>query len=111
MGGRCRDVISVAEPAGSTSTTASQTSSTICVRVAANEVRLSLCELQRDTLDAGLQRFDASDHMPVAIGGDSLGDAFMQGMLDYIAQGPDSLDEVLADIEEARREVMAQTDP
>ena len=81
------------------------------LKVAANEVRVSLCELQRDTLDAGLQRFDASDHMPVTIGGDWLGDAFMQGMADYIAQGPDSLDEVLSDIEAARREVIAQTDP
>ena len=81
------------------------------IRVAANEVRLSLCELQRDTLDAGLQRFDASDHMPVAIGGDWLGGAFMQGMADYIAQGPDSLDEVLSDIEAARREVIGQTEP
>ena len=50
------------------------------LKVAANEVRVSLCELQRDTLDAGLQRFDASDHMPVAIGGDWLGDVFKQGM-------------------------------
>ena len=80
------------------------------LRVAANEVRVSLCELQRDTLDAGLQRFDASDHMPAAIGG-MAGEAFMQGMVDYIAQGPDSLDEVLADIEAARREVIAQTEP
>ena len=81
------------------------------LKVAANEVRVSLCELQRDTLDAGLQRFDASDHMPEVIGGDWLGGAFLQGMIDYVAQGPDSHDEVLADIEAARREVMAQTEP
>ncbi len=86
------------------------------LRVAANEVRVSLCEVQRDTLNAGLQRFDASEHMPVAIGGEESSDgiepgAFLQGMLDYVIRGPDSLDEVLADIEEARRGVMAQTEP
>ena len=57
------------------------------LRVAANEVRVSLCEVQRDTLNAGLQRFDASEHMPVAIGGQESSDgiepgAFLQGMLD-----------------------------
>jgi len=50
-----------------------------------NEVRVRLCELQRDTLVAGLQRSDASDEMPVKIGGVSdtgQRGAFLQAMLD-----------------------------
>jgi serine/threonine protein kinase/ABC-type glycerol-3-phosphate transport system substrate-binding protein len=69
-----------------------------------NEVRVQLCELQRDTLVAGLQRPDASDEMPVEIGGVSdLGQrgAFLQAMLDYVDEGPTSLDDVLASIDAA----------
>jgi serine/threonine protein kinase/ABC-type glycerol-3-phosphate transport system substrate-binding protein/DNA-binding SARP family transcriptional activator len=72
---------------------------------AANAVREQLCETQRDTIAAGLQRPDASDEMPEAIGGfndeSQRRGAFLQGMLDYVDEGPDSLDRVLADIDAA----------
>jgi hypothetical protein len=71
---------------------------------AANAVRVQLCETQRDTIVAGLQRPDASDEMPVSVGGLSDTDqrgAFLQGMLDYVNDGPESLDGVLAEIDAA----------
>ena len=68
-----------------------------------NTVRVQLCALQRDTLIAGLQRPDASDEMPVAIGGvDDRGrGAFLQAMLDFVDEGPTSRDQVLASIDDA----------
>ena len=54
---------------------------------AANAVRVQLCETQRDTIAAGLQRPDASDEMPAEVGGIDESDqrgAFLQGMLDYV---------------------------
>jgi alpha-glucoside transport system substrate-binding protein len=69
-----------------------------------NAVRVRLCELERDTVIAGLQRPDASDEMPIEIGGVSdtgRRGAFLQGMLDYVERGPSNLDEVLASIDAA----------
>jgi hypothetical protein len=54
------------------------------------------------TLAAGLQRPDASDEMPAEVGGLTGADqrgVFLQGMLDYVDEGPESLDHVLADID------------
>ena len=67
-----------------------------------NAVRVELCELQRDTIAADLQRFDASDEMPPEIGAptDRGRGAFLQGMLDYI-DDPESIDEVLASVDAA----------
>ena len=64
---------------------------------------MQLCELQRETLVAGLQRPDASDEMPAEIGdvSDRGRGAFLQGMLDYVDGGPTSLDDVLASIDAA----------
>jgi DNA-binding SARP family transcriptional activator/ABC-type glycerol-3-phosphate transport system substrate-binding protein len=71
----------------------------------ANAVRVQLCETQRDTIAAGLQRFDASDEMPEAVGGfddeSERRGAFLQGMLDYVDGGPASLDRVLTAIDAA----------
>ena len=70
----------------------------------ANAVRVHLCEVQRDTLAAGIQRPDASDEMPSEIGAVTESDrrgAFLQGMLDYVAEGPQSLDRILAEIDAA----------
>jgi len=61
------------------------------------EVRVQLCQIARDSISAGLWRYDASDLMPPAIGAG----AFWQGMVDYVDRGPDGLDEILADIEAA----------
>jgi serine/threonine protein kinase len=69
-----------------------------------NEVRVRLCELQRATLVAGLQRPDASDEMPFEIGGASdIGrrGAFLQAMLDYVDAGPADVDDVLASVDAA----------
>ena len=68
-----------------------------------NVVRVQLCELQRDTLIAGLQRPDASDEMPGEIGGvDDRGrGAFLQAMLDFVDEGPTNRDQLLASIDEA----------
>jgi hypothetical protein len=62
----------------------------------ANEVRVQLCEVQRETLVAGFQRHDASDEMQIEIGGVSDNGqrgAFLQAMLDYVDRGPPSLDD------------------
>jgi hypothetical protein len=53
---------------------------------------------------AGQWRFDASDAMPPSVGlirENNRPGAFPQGMLDYIDRGPESLDEVLAEIDAA----------
>jgi alpha-glucoside transport system substrate-binding protein len=70
-----------------------------------NDVRVQLCQLQHDTLVAGLQRPDASDEMPVEIGGVSdtgQRGAFLQALLDYVDEGPTNLEEILASIDAAR---------
>jgi hypothetical protein len=72
--------------------------------LAANGVRVRLCQDARTALRSGLWRFDASDQMPAVIGGlrpDRSGGAFLQGMVDYVAQGPDSLGRVLTEIDDA----------
>jgi hypothetical protein len=70
----------------------------------ANTVRVQLCQTQRETLIAGLQRYDASDEMPPSVGAVSPSGqrgVFLQGMLDFVSGGPDSLDSVLANIDAA----------
>jgi alpha-glucoside transport system substrate-binding protein len=69
-----------------------------------NELRVELCRAARDTVAAGQFRLDASDLMPPAIGlpappGER--GQFLQGMIDYVSQGPGSLEEVLARIDAA----------
>jgi len=69
-----------------------------------NAMRVALCELQRSSLSAGLQRFDASDEMPPQVGGVLDGQPrgrFLQAMLDYVDAGPANLDELLASIDAA----------
>jgi alpha-glucoside transport system substrate-binding protein len=61
----------------------------------AGDVRVELCRITRDGLLANAWRFDGSDQMPVEVGAGT----FWSGMVDFIDQGPDSLDRVLADIE------------
>ena len=61
------------------------------------EARVRLCQIARDSISAGLWRYDASDLMPPSIGAG----AFWQGMVDYIDQGPEGMDEILAQIEAA----------
>jgi len=70
----------------------------------ANALRLELCRAMHDALAAGQVRWDGSDLMPAAIGiVDDQGrpGAFFQGMLDYVDQGPDSIDRILASIEDS----------
>jgi DNA-binding SARP family transcriptional activator/ABC-type glycerol-3-phosphate transport system substrate-binding protein len=71
---------------------------------AANAVRVQLCEQATEAVAAGQWRVDASDLMPEEIGSgsDNRGrGAFLQGLLDYVEQGPASLDRVLASIDAA----------
>jgi DNA-binding SARP family transcriptional activator/ABC-type glycerol-3-phosphate transport system substrate-binding protein len=66
----------------------------------ANALRVALCEVIQQAVATDQWRFDASDAMPPAIGGTThRRGAFLRGMLDYIEQGPGSLDDVLARIE------------
>lgn len=70
-----------------------------------NAVRVRLCQVAQDAVAAGQWRFDASDLMPPELGGRSgTGDpgAFLEGMINYVDNGPDNLDHVLAEIETAR---------
>jgi alpha-glucoside transport system substrate-binding protein len=57
----------------------------------------SAAEVLTEALAAGTARFDASDLMPAAVGSD----AFWTGMITYVTEGPDSLQEVLAAIDAA----------
>jgi DNA-binding SARP family transcriptional activator/class 3 adenylate cyclase/ABC-type glycerol-3-phosphate transport system substrate-binding protein len=57
----------------------------------------SQARLLRAALDAGTFRFDASDLMPPEVGEG----AFWDGMMTYLEEGPDSLDQVLADMDAA----------
>jgi alpha-glucoside transport system substrate-binding protein len=61
------------------------------------DLRVQLCETSRASVAAGEFRYDGSDLMPPEVGAG----AFWQGMVDYIDQGPDSIDAVLARIEAA----------
>jgi alpha-glucoside transport system substrate-binding protein len=62
-----------------------------------NHIRVQLCQLSRDSVAAGEWRFDASDVMPPEIGAG----AFWDGMVEYIDQGPSSLDGILSGIDAA----------
>jgi DNA-binding SARP family transcriptional activator/ABC-type glycerol-3-phosphate transport system substrate-binding protein len=60
-----------------------------------NPIRVHLCQISQDSIAAGTWRFDASDVMPPEIGAD----VFWKSMVEYIAEGPDSLDRILAEID------------
>jgi ABC-type glycerol-3-phosphate transport system substrate-binding protein/DNA-binding SARP family transcriptional activator len=62
-----------------------------------NPIRVHLCEISQDSIAAGEWRFDASDVMPPQVGAD----AFWAGMVDYVDEGPASLDRILAEIDAA----------
>jgi alpha-glucoside transport system substrate-binding protein len=62
-----------------------------------NPVRVRLCQTSRDSIAAGVWRFDASDVMPPEVGAD----AFWKSMVEYVAEGPDSLDRILAELDAA----------
>ncbi|MGI9647549.1 MAG: ABC transporter substrate-binding protein [Acidimicrobiia bacterium] len=62
-----------------------------------DELTASQAQSITDALKAGGARFDASDLMPSAVGSGS----FWTGMVDYMRGGPESLDEVLQDIEDS----------
>ena len=74
-----------------------------------NAERVRLCQELKDALVSGQLRIDASDFMPPEIGGvvgepetgGAVRGAFLQGMLDYVAQGEESLDGILATIDAA----------
>jgi alpha-glucoside transport system substrate-binding protein len=63
----------------------------------ANGILADASVVLTDALKAGTGRFDASDLMPAAVGQGS----FWTGMIDYVKEGPDSLDQVLQDIEDS----------
>jgi alpha-glucoside transport system substrate-binding protein len=54
-------------------------------------------DLLRSALDEGAFRLDGSDMMPPEVGTD----AFWRAMMLYVADGPESLDSILADLEAA----------
>jgi DNA-binding SARP family transcriptional activator/ABC-type glycerol-3-phosphate transport system substrate-binding protein len=66
--------------------------------LAYNTVRVRLCQDVRAALASGDWRFDASNGMPPAVSG-----AFLAGMVDYLNEGPGSLDHILHDIDAAWR--------
>ncbi len=70
-----------------------------------NAVRVEMCRINHDAMRADQWRFDASDAMPPSVGlirgSRNRPGAFPQGMMDYIERGPESLDEVLAEIDAA----------
>jgi alpha-glucoside transport system substrate-binding protein len=61
----------------------------------ANDILADASVILTDALEAGTGRFDASDLMPAAVGSGS----FWTGMLEYVQNGPESLDGVLEDIQ------------
>lgn len=61
----------------------------------ANDLLAGASEVLTESLDQGTGRFDASDLMPPEVGAGS----FWTGMVKYMRQGPDSVDQVLSDIE------------
>jgi alpha-glucoside transport system substrate-binding protein len=70
----------------------------------ANALRVRMCEAARASVADDVFRLDASDVMPEEIGlpappGER--GAFLQGMADYVVEGPDSLEAVLRRIDAA----------
>jgi alpha-glucoside transport system substrate-binding protein len=63
----------------------------------ANEELTDAADVLNEALKADTARFDASDLMPPAVGSG----AFWTGMVEYMQQGPDSLQSVLDSIESA----------
>jgi alpha-glucoside transport system substrate-binding protein len=63
----------------------------------ANDILADASEVLTEALASGTGRFDASDLMPTAVGAGS----FWTGMIDYMRQGPQALDGILADIEDS----------
>jgi alpha-glucoside transport system substrate-binding protein len=63
----------------------------------ANEQLAKAAGVLTEALSAGTARFDASDLMPSAVGSA----AFWTGMVEFVQSGPDSIDNVLQDIEDA----------
>jgi alpha-glucoside transport system substrate-binding protein len=61
----------------------------------ANDILADASVILTDALESGTGRFDASDLMPAAVGSGS----FWTGMIEYVQNGPDSLQGVLDDIE------------
>jgi alpha-glucoside transport system substrate-binding protein len=61
----------------------------------ANDILADASVVLTDALSAGTGRFDASDLMPPEVGSGS----FWTGMLQLMAEGPDSIPTILADIE------------
>lgn len=61
----------------------------------ANELLAEASGVLTEALEAGTGRFDASDLMPAQVGSGS----FWTGMVQYMQQGPDSLESILAEIE------------
>lgn len=61
----------------------------------ANELLAGASEVLTEALASGTGRFDASDLMPPAVGSGS----FWTGMVQYMRQGPESLDGILEEIE------------
>jgi alpha-glucoside transport system substrate-binding protein len=62
----------------------------------ANDILADSAEVLKEGLSSGTARFDASDLMPPAVGSGS----FWTGMVQYMKDGPDSLDGILTDIED-----------
>ncbi|MGH9212818.1 MAG: ABC transporter substrate-binding protein [Acidimicrobiales bacterium] len=60
-----------------------------------NEILADASVVLTEALTSGTGRFDASDLMPAEVGSGS----FWTGMMDYVSNGPDSLEGVLDDIE------------
>jgi alpha-glucoside transport system substrate-binding protein len=62
----------------------------------ANDILADSAEVLKEGLSSGTARFDASDLMPPAVGSGS----FWTGMVQYMKDGPDSLDGILTEIED-----------
>jgi alpha-glucoside transport system substrate-binding protein len=60
-----------------------------------NDILSDASVILTDSLESGTGRFDASDLMPAEVGSGS----FWSGMMDYVSNGPDSLEGVLEDID------------
>jgi len=61
----------------------------------ANQILADASVVLTDALAAGTGGFDASDLMPAAVGSGT----FWEGMVQYMEQGPDSIEGILSDIE------------
>jgi alpha-glucoside transport system substrate-binding protein len=61
----------------------------------ANDILADSAAVLTEAIESGTGRFDASDLMPAEVGSGS----FWSGMVDYMQEGPDSLQRVLDDIE------------